>query len=112
MVPKRLAGPVALTTTLTTNVFNETDTKLKSIVRHIHVVNKTDNDATFSLWMGATGVNAAGTELFSKQKVKARDVFDAYLALPMASTDFIVGGADVTAAALTIVVEGDQEVIL
>jgi hypothetical protein len=107
---KRLAGPTALSAVTTTNVYNQGSALIYDVVRHIHVVNKTDNFATFSLWLGATGANAAGTELYSKQTVKPRDVYDAYLTLKMLSTDFLVGGSD-TATALSITIEGEQIVV-
>lgn len=91
-------GPVALSTVLTTNIYNP---PAPEELRLIHVVNKTDAIATFSLWVGATGANAAGTELISKQPVAARSVFNWPYPLKLTATDFVVGGSD-TATALTI----------
>lgn len=107
--PVRLAGPLALTTTLTTNVYQGAggSALLTDIVRHIHVANKTTSDATFTLYLGATGANAAGTELFWKKTVKAGDVFDWPCYLPLSSTDYLVGGSD-TATALSIEISGDR----
>lgn len=107
---KRTFGPVALTTTMTTNVYNQTSTLIYDVITHIHVVNKTTTPATFSLWLGATGANTAGTELFSVQNVAASATFDWYGRLKMLSTDFLVGGS-ATATALTITGEGDQYVV-
>lgn len=104
---KRTVGPVALTTTLTTNVYNQTSALIYDVVKHIHVTNKTASAATFSLWLGATGANAAGTELFTAQNVAGATSYDWYGNLKMASTDFLVGGSN-TATALTIVIEGEQ----
>lgn len=98
-------GPVALSTTLTTNVYNPTGPEE---LRLIHVANKTDSPQTFSLWLGATGGNSAGTELFSKKSVPARDSFDFPFLIKMGTADFIVGGADVTAAALTVIISTAQ----
>jgi hypothetical protein len=67
-------GPVALTNTLTTNILNPNITSLSGpvgftmtqpylIVRHIRIVNKTAGAVTFSLWLGGTGGNVAGTEV-------------------------------------------------
>ena len=109
MTPKRLAGPVAIGTGVA-NVFNETDTKMKTVLRQVHVVNTTDNDGDFTLYLGLTGGSAAGTELYSKQKVKARAVFNDYIEIPLASTDFISGKA--TATGLVITLSGDQDVII
>lgn len=108
--PKRLAGPVALSATLTTNVYNQGSALLYSVIRHIHIANKTGTAATASLWLGATGANAAGTELFTGHSVAANSEFDWYGALRMDSTDFLVGGAG-TASALTITVEGELNAV-
>src|SRR5580765_6717591 len=96
---RRIVGPVALTTTLTTNVYNQGSALIFDIIKHIHVVNKTGSAATFSLWLGATGANAAGTELFNGKSVAANDVYDWYTpGMKMISTDFLVGGAGTTLA--------------
>jgi hypothetical protein len=107
---KRTAGPLALTNTLTTNVYNNTSALIYDVIKHIHVVNKTGSPATFSLWLGATGANAAGTELFNAQSVPANGVFDYYGNLKMLSTDFLVGGASANTT-LTITIEGEQYVV-
>lgn len=104
---KRTVGPVALTTTMTTNVYNQGSALIYDVIRHIHVVNKTGAAATFSLWLGATGGNVAGTEVFSAQSVAANSSFDYYCALKMLSTDFLVGGAGTTLA-LVLTAEGEQ----
>lgn len=107
---KKTVGPVALTNTLTTNVYNNTSALIYDIIKHIHVANKTAGAVTFSLWLGATGGNAAGTELFNGKSVPANDVYDWYGNLKMLSTDFLVGGAS-AATSLTITVEGEQYVV-
>lgn len=107
---KRTVGPVALSSTLTTNVYNQGSALIYDIIKHIHVANKTGSAATFSLWLGATGGNAAGTELFNAVSVPANSVYDWYGNLKMLSTDFLVGGAG-TATALTITIEGEQYVV-
>lgn len=107
---KRTFGPLALTTTLTTNVYNQSSALIYDVIKHIHIANKTGSAATFSLWLGATGANAAGTELFTAVSVAANDYFDWYGNLKMVSTDFLVGGAGTTTA-LTIFAEGEQFVV-
>jgi len=102
---KRTFGPLALTTTYTTNVYNNTSALIYDVIRHIHVANKAAND-TFRLYLGATGANAAGTELFYNFPVSALSSYDYFCALRMASTDFLVGGAATT---LTLVIEGEGE---
>lgn len=112
-------GPVALTTTLTTNILNPGTTtggtgtvspapgNLYFVLRHIRIVNKTGSAATFSLYLGATGANAAGTEVIgTAYSVPANSAFDWYGMLTMESADFLVGGAG-TATALTFQAEGE-----
>ena len=115
-------GPVALTTTLTTNIlyvgtgaqataptgFTASDQYI--VLRHIRIVNKTGSAATFSLWKGATGANAAGTEVVGQAtSVAANSYFDWYGIMRFdstAGTGFLVGGSG-TATALSIQGEGE-----
>lgn len=109
-------GPVALSSTLTTNIFNAaaagsgtgyTPTASYFICRHIRVVNKTGSAATVSLWIGATGANAAGTEFaWQATSVAANSYIDWYGQVRLDAADFLVGGAG-TATALTITLEGE-----
>ncbi len=110
--------PVALTTTLTTNILNCNVTSVAGpvgftmsqpylIIRHIRISNKTGSAATFSLWKGATGANAAGTEIIGTGvSVAANSSYDWYGILRLDATDFIVGGSN-TATALTIAFDGE-----
>lgn len=109
---KRTFGPLALTTTLTTNVYAGAggSALIYDIIRQIHITNKTGSAATFTLYLGATGANAAGTELWVAQSVAANSSFDWYGSMKMLSTDFLVGGAGTTTA-LTIVAFGEQYVV-
>lgn len=107
---KRTVGPVALTTTLTTNVYNQGSALIFDVIKHIHVTNKTGTAATFTLYLGATGANAAGTELFLGQSVAANSSYDWYGNLKVTSTDFLVGGAGTTLA-LVLTAEGEQNVV-
>jgi hypothetical protein len=113
-------GPVAMSATLTTNILNPgTCTggvnttsspygNLRVILRHIRITNKTGSAATASLWIGATGGNAAGTEFaFQGYSVPANSYIDWYGAMPLDVADFLVGGSG-TATALSI--EGEGEV--
>src|SRR5437879_1647921 len=111
-------GPVALTTTLTTNILNPTVTSLAGpivftltqpylLITHIRIVNKTGSAATFSLWLGATGANTAGTEVIGQGlSVAANSAFDWYGRLRLDAADFLVGGAGTTLA-LTLEAEGE-----
>ncbi len=108
---KRTFGPVALSATLTTNVYNNTSALIYDVLTHIMIVNKTGTAATFTLYLGATGANAAGTEVIGFAKVvPANDTFHWYGRLKMTSTDFLVGGSG-TATALTITGMGEQFVV-
>lgn len=111
-------GPLALTTALTTNILNPgtgsvTATPSVSaahvvILKHIRVSNKTGAAATFSLWKGATGANAAGTEFIGTGiNVPANSAADFYSpGWRFDVADFLVGGAN-TATALTLTAEGE-----
>lgn len=107
---KRTFGPVALSATMTTNVYNNTSALIYDVIKQINVANKTGGAATFSLWLGATGANAAGTELFSAVNVPANTTSTFYMNLKMLSTDFLVGGAS-AGATLTITGMGEQVVV-
>lgn len=112
------SGPVALTTTLTTNILNPTVTSLAGpigftltqpylLITHIRIVNKTGSAATFSLWLGATGANTAGTEVIGQGlSVAANTSYDWYGRLRLDAADFLVGGAGTTTA-LTLEAEGE-----
>jgi len=112
-------GPVALTNILTTNIINPNVTSLTGpvgftltqpylIIRHIRIVNKTAGAVTFSLWIGATGGNAAGSEFIGiGLSVAANSAYDWYGLVRLDSTDFLVGGAS---AATSLTLEGEGEV--
>lgn len=109
-------GPLALTTTLTTNLLNPPtatggvnggSSPQYIILKHVRIVNKTGTAATFSLWLGATGANAAGTEVIGTAlSVAANSAFEWFGMLRIDSADFLVGGAGTTTA-LTIQGEGE-----
>lgn len=107
---KRTFGPLALTNTLTTNVYNNTSALLYDVIKQIHIVNKTAGAVTFTLYLGATGANTAGTELWTAQSIAANSSFDWYGQMKMLSTDFLVGGASANTS-LTITGLGEQYVV-
>ena len=110
--------PIALGTTLTTNLLNSAITSLSGpigftptqpylLITHARVVNKTATAATVSLWKGATGANTAGTEWwFNNVLVPANGFLEAYGKAKFESGDFLVGGASL-ASTLTLIVEGE-----
>lgn len=104
-----LAGPVAMANgTYVTNIYNPASALLFGVVSHVHIANITGGPLTFRLYKGATGANAAGTELAYDVSVAANSVLDYYWQNRFESTDFLVGGG--SAAGLTITVEGSESV--
>lgn len=103
-------GPLALTNTLTTNVYNNTSALIYDIVKQITITNKTAGAVTFTLYIGATGANAAGTELYTAVSVPANSTAEFYPNKVMFSTDFLVGGAS-AATSLTITITREQFVV-
>jgi len=107
---KRLAGPAAIANAAA-DIYNQGSALLYTVIRHIMIVNKTAASHTFSLYLGATGGSAAGTEVVGTAKVvAANDAFHWYGALRMSNTDFLSGLAD-AAASLTITIEGDLNAV-
>lgn len=106
---KRIAGP-AYIANAAANIYTPPASTIYTTIRHIHIVNTTVGAVTFSLYVGATGGSAAGTEMFKDYSVAAKGVYDWYGAMFMASTDFLTGVAS-AATSLTITVEGDQSVV-
>lgn len=109
-------GPIALTNVLTTNLLNPPGVAggvnagaapQYIILKHLRITNKNAAAVSFSMWLGATGANAAGTEVIGQGKsVPANDSIDWYGILRLDVADFLVGGAS-AAAALSIMGEGE-----
>jgi hypothetical protein len=109
-------GPLALTNTLTTNILNPATATggvnagaqpQYIILKHIRIVNKTVGAVTFTLYLGATGGNVAGTEIIgTATSVAANSAYDYYGSLLLKVADFLVGGAS-AATSLTIAGEGE-----
>jgi len=113
-------GPVAMSNTLTTNILNPGTTTggvastsapyavLNITLKHIRIVNKTGGAVTFSLWLGATGGNAAGTEVIGiAQSVAANSAYDWFGTMRLGTADFLVGGAS---AATSLTIQGEGEI--
>jgi len=107
---KLLAAPAYLAAT-SENVYVPSSALLFGVVRHIHVANVTNAAATFSLFIGATGAEAAGTQLTSVLSVAAYGTWDYYGALKLSSAQFLVGVCETGASKLTISVEGEEGVV-
>jgi hypothetical protein len=111
-------GPVALGNSVA-NIVNPAITSLSGptgytqtqpyvILRHIRLVNKTGSAATVSLYVGATGGSAAGTEfLGTSLSIAANSAYDWYGMLRLDSGDFLTG---VASAATTITFEAEGEI--
>jgi hypothetical protein len=109
-------GPIALTNTLTANLLNPPaatggvnagSSSQYIILNHVRVLSKSSSAATYSLFIGATGANAAGTEFMgSATPVAANSRDDWYGSVRLDAADFLVGGASANTA-LVIMGEGE-----
>lgn len=109
MAYRALAGPVALANgTYITDIYNPASALIFGVITHIHITNITAGALTFRLYKGASGANAAGTELFKDITVAPNDSLEYYPQTRFESTDFLVGGA--SGAGLVITVDGIEEV--
>lgn len=110
-------GPLALTNaaanilnpgTTTGGVNSGTPQNLRIILTHIRIVNKTGVQHTYSLFIGATGGSAAGTEFMGSAKpIAANDKDDWYGRIPLEVADFLTGLAD---ANTSLTIEGEGEI--
>lgn len=112
-------GPIALSATLTTNILNPPtltggvnpppgSTNSYIILKHVRITNKTSGAVTCSFWLGATGANAAGTEVIGQGlSVPANSYVDWYGLLRLDPADFLVGGAS---AGTSLSFEGEGEI--
>ena len=106
---KRIAGPAYLAATAA-NIYTPPAATIYTVIKHIHIANRTGGASTFSLWVGATGGSAPGTELFGAQSIAANAAFDYYCNKRMTDTDFLTGLAG-AGSTLVITVEGEQVVV-
>lgn len=100
-------GPLSLTITPTTNIYNPPTAE---ILRNLHIINHTDTLTTFSLWLGLSGQNTVGTELFSRVAVGPRSYIDWPFPIKIGTADFLVGSAEVSLNALTITITSEPAV--
>lgn len=94
------------------DIYTPPASTIYTLIKQIHIANATGIAATATLYVGATGGSAAGTELLKGKSIPANDYIDLFFSpgLRMASTDFLTGLAG-TATALTITVSGEQGVV-
>jgi len=110
-------GPAALAAAAA-NILNSTITSLAGptgytqtqpyiILTHIRLVNKTGAAVNASLFIGATGASAAGTEFaFSAYPVPANSYIDWYGRLRLEPADYLTGFAS-AATSITFEAEGE-----
>lgn len=92
-----LAGPLGFTMT-----------QPYLLITHIRVVNKTAAPHTISMYIGATGASAAGTEFaFNAKSIPANDSVDWYGRVRLDAADFLTMVAD---ALTSLVAEGEGEI--
>lgn len=115
--PVRTFGPLYLSNTYTTNIFQGGNGGTSSIydrITAIYIENSTSGSVTCRLYLGLTGANTGGTELIAKDTaIPANTTVPFYFASPglkMVSTDFLVGGAS-AGSSLTIWATGYQAVV-
>lgn len=103
---KRIAGPAYLAAAAT-DIYAPPNSAVYVVINHLHIANVTGGAVTFTLYIGATGGSAAGTELFNGYSVAANSSYDAYFSpgIKMVSTDFLSGLAS-AATSLVITVMG------
>jgi hypothetical protein len=106
---KKISGPAFLAAAAA-DIYTPPASTIYTVIRHIHVANVTAGAVTFTLYVGATGGSAAGTELFKGVSVAANSYVDYYPMLKLLSTEFLSGLAS-GASSLTITVEGEQVVV-
>ena len=111
-------GPVAMVTGSTPNLINPNVTAITGstgftmtqpyvLVRHIRLVNKTAGAITVSLYVGATGASAAGTEfLGTALSVAANSAYDWNGLLRLDAADFLTGSASANTS-ITFEAEGE-----
>lgn len=81
------------------------------ILKHIRIVNKTAGAVTATLYVGATGGSAAGTEFaFNATSIAANSYLDWYGQLRLDTADFLTGLAG-AATSLTFEAEGEIGVV-
>lgn len=106
---KKIAGPAYIASSAT-NIYSPPNAAVDTVIKHIRVSNKDTATAYYyTLYVGATGGSAGGTEITGGQEsVPAKSHVDHYFSpgLRLTSTDFLSGIAE-SASKLTILVMGD-----
>lgn len=113
--PVRTFGPLYLTNTYTTNVYQGGggSSLIYDRLTALYVANTDTSVHTVRLYLGATGANTGGTELLKDVSIPANTTVPFYFASPgvkLTSADFLVGGAD-SASKVTVTGTGYQSVV-
>lgn len=108
---KRIAGPAYLTGSAA-NVYTPPGSEVYTVIKHIRLVNTDTVARTPTLYVGATGGSAGGTEILKDKSIAAKDTLDIYFSpgMKMLSTDFLSGLAD-SASKVTITVMGEYNAV-
>lgn len=108
---KRISGPAHMASSAA-NIYTPPASTIYTVIKHIHVANKTGGAVTYRLYVGATGGSASGTEIAYDRSVAAGGVDDLFFqpGLILTSTDFLSGLAS-AGSSLTITVMGEQGVV-
>lgn len=109
---KRIAGPAYIGSSAA-DIYTPPASTIYTVINQIRVANHTGTAATYTLYVGATGGSAGGTEITGlSESVAANSHVDHYFSpgLKMISTDFLSGVASASST-LTITVMGQQVVV-
>jgi len=108
---KKISGPAYLANAAA-DIYTPAAATIYTVIRQIHIANVTAGAVTYTLYVGATGGSAAGTEIAKGVSVPANSSVDQFFApgLKMTSADFLSGLAS-AATSLTITVIGEQNVV-
>ena len=108
---KRISGPVYLAAAAA-DIYTPPAATIFTIIRHIRLVNKDSSARTATLYVGATGGSAGGTEILKDWPLAVGAEKDIFFqpGLKMLSTDFLTGLAS-SANAVTVTVMGEQAVV-
>lgn len=105
--PKLVASPAYIGNSAA-NIYTPPNAAVDTLIRQIHVANKDSSPRTFSLYVGATGGSAGGTEIAKDVSVAVGGYVDLHFpgGLRLSSTQFLSGIAS-AASALVITVMGE-----
>lgn len=108
---KKISGPAYLAAAAA-DIYTPPAATIFTIIRHIRLVNKDASARTATLYVGATGGSAGGTEILKDWSIAVGGEKDIFFqpGLRMSSTDFLTGLAS-AANAITITVMGEQSVV-